>query len=183
MAHFLLTSAFSLLVCLQGELLAKPHDVMLASPAPSKQRACLSPPGRGCFPGVHEHVGMSAPMSMHTASVCLSVCHCWGAVPLLWVITLFFLQNSLKKRGSRSMGKTEKKPSVQVSAPEHPGHATVTHQHPRSWCQLDTTPRPGVNPSMAAPSPPYRALQSFPASQSPCIRERLMCWAILFVLS
>lgn len=81
------------------------------------------------------------------------------------------------------MGKTEKKPSVQVSAPEHPGHTTVTQQHLRSWCQLVTEPRPGVNRGMAAPSPPYRALQSFPASQSPCIREGLMCWAILFVLS
>lgn len=39
MAHFLLTPALSLLICLQGEFLAKPHDVLLAIPAPSEQRA------------------------------------------------------------------------------------------------------------------------------------------------
>lgn len=177
MAHFLLTPAFSLLVCLQGEFLAKSHDVVLP-----KQRASLSPPGLGYFPGVHEHLGMSVLMcTTLNLSVCLSLLGCRAIA--VGHNSLFFLQNSLKKRGSRSMGKTEKKPSVQVSAPECPGHAPVTHQHPRSWCQLETEPRAGVNLGMAAPSPSCRALQSFPASQSPCIREGLMCWAILFVLN
>lgn len=128
---------------------------------------------------------MSAAMSIHTESVCLSVCLSLLGCRAITVDhnSLFSLQNSLKKRGSRSLGKTEKKPSVQVLAPEPPGHATVTHQRPRSRCQLETEPRPGVNPGMAAPSPPCRALQSFPAAQSPCIRAGLMCWAILFVLN
>lgn len=73
---------------------------------------------------------MSAPLYIHAESVCLSVClSLLGCSATEGHNSLFLLQNSLKKRSSRSMGKTEKKPSVQVSAPEHPGHTTVTQQN------------------------------------------------------
>lgn len=117
-------------------------------------------------------------IDVHPCWVCLSVPGCRAIAA--GNSSLFSLQNSLKKRASRSIGKTEKKPSVQVSAPACPGHVTVAHRHPRSWCQLETTPGPEINLSMAVPSP---RLQGFPAFQRPCIREGLMCWAILIVLN
>lgn len=94
--------------------------------------------------------------------VCLSALGCRAIA--VGNSSLSSLQNSLKKRGSRSIGKTEKKPSVQVWAPA----CLVAHQHPGLWCQLETTPGPEVNLGMAVP---YPCLQGSPAFQRPCIRE------------
>lgn len=109
--------ARSLLACLQGKFLVKPHDMTLASH-----------PKQGASD--HQGCGVSPGIGVCLHWVCLSMLGCIAIAA--GNDSLFSLQNSLKKRGSRSIGKTEKKPSVQVL---RPGHAVVVLWHRRSWCQ------------------------------------------------
>lgn len=79
-------------------------------------------------------------MSIHPRWVCLS------SLGTASNSSLFSRQNSLKKRGSRSLGKTEKKPPVQVSAPAWLGPT-------RSRCQRETTLSQKWILGTAVPSP------------------------------
>lgn len=126
-----MTQPLHLPSCLQGTSLAKPHDMMSGT---------LAPPATGAHPTsalAHSQATGAVNSALAAASpgweswlLCLSEA---GRHALaVGDISLFSLQNSLKKRGSRSIGKTEKKPSVQVWAMVPvSGHCT---QHGRkSW--------------------------------------------------
>lgn len=110
-----MTQPLHLPSCLQGTSLAKPHDMMSGT---------LAPPATGAHPTsalAHSQATGAVNSALAAASpgweswlLCLSEA---GRHALaVGDISLFSLQNSLKKRGSRSIGKTEKKPSVQVWA-------------------------------------------------------------------
>lgn len=98
-----------------GVFLAKPHDRTPGRPAPPWRRARPTRPWHfsGCHePWSHGHCPACGVPSPGGGRVALCVCH----AAAVGNIPLFSLQNSLKKRGSRSLGKAEKKPSVQVGA-------------------------------------------------------------------
>lgn len=110
-----MTQPLHLPSCLQGTSLAKSHDMISGT---------LDPPA----PGVHPTSALAPSQATGAVSSALAVvspgwkswllCPSAAGCHALAVgdIFLFSLQNSLKKRGSRSIGKTEKKPSVQVRA-------------------------------------------------------------------
>lgn len=110
-----MTQPLHLPSCPQGKSLAKSHDMMSGT---------LDPPA----PGAHPTSALAPSQATGAVSSALAAVspgwECWLLCPsaagchalAVGDIFLFSLQNSLKKRGSRSIGKTEKKPSVQVRA-------------------------------------------------------------------
>lgn len=117
----------------------------------------------------HQGCGVSPGIGVCLRWVCLSLLGCIAIAA--GNDSLFSLQNSLKKRGSRSIGKTEKKPSVQVSAP---------HVRDTPWWRSGT---PGLGARIKSGHGSTVPSQGFPAFQRSCTREGLMCWATLIVLN